>query len=734
MYWKTKLVLLSIVICVITCYDTYSDNEEDMNYYLGRLYEESDDGIDPHDMLSNPGQRRDPGKRKVMPYSGRWTADRNLKDTESCSFDKDALSKEQTKFAQCIEEKEKLQESVELKQRQLSALEKTVMREGSVDVQAFYKRAVQHVWTSLQLQEAEDILKEGDSAMVRQLVAHITKDDIKILKQYLESQNNILQVDDFLANALVLEKQPLVEPRNIIAFSLEWITSAFEVGKNVEVWLYFLCALFILLAIWAVFLFIRDIQRELRWTRVIGMMIVIIFFICCLWHWRHMHKVAESRRHAQMAKRGFTNIPEECKPGAKSTTGSVWSWVKVSVFGAPDVCEQYFEDLMVDPTQEITPGMVIAETLSKFCFQPLQHLGSESAKFINNFYSNIPVVYHIPATAFFLLLLVIILFAMCGYGIDFPLWMGGIRPIYRTETVDTSELDKIRKEMQKDTELLLSEARLMLTDMAKAATSTQGVTQPLLVMSSGIIETKLEHLISQHFSSILSSQEKSPSTLAVTSPIQGETSLNNSGIYNVTSTPIGRHLDFKEMDRNREVKSDTEVKLTKSPQDAKDQTDADHWHLQGARPKDFTPKEKRASNISRPSFDESSSDRQTSVTEKENSRAANVKPASSFSRSHNNSQMFNQSRDYSGLDDNSFETSDEVDTNTSARSGSFLDQVKKILEESVNSNANDSIPMTSMNASCSGTTESVEPEEEYELELSASNGKFLSQIKKIMTP
>lgn len=158
---------------------------------------------------------------------------------------------------------------------------------------------------------------------------------------------------------------------------------------------------------------------------------------------------------------------------------------------------RYFEDLMVDPTQEITPGMVIAETLSKFCFQPLQHLGSESAKFINNFYSkgffcvlkvtliillslklffilyeswspfccrcwcqfsgflfnflqfsgNIPVVYHIPATAFFLLLLVIILFAMCGYGIDFPLWMGGIRPIYRTETVDTSELDKIRKEV-----------------------------------------------------------------------------------------------------------------------------------------------------------------------------------------------------------------------------------------------------------------------------------------------
>ncbi|XP_063598868.1 uncharacterized protein LOC134775311 [Penaeus indicus] len=113
MYWKTKLVLLSFVICVITCYDTYSNDEEDVNYYLGRLYEESDDGIDPHDMLSGPGQRRVPGKRKEMPFSGRWTADRDGKDTESCSFDKDALSKEQTKFAQCQEEKEKLKQSVE---------------------------------------------------------------------------------------------------------------------------------------------------------------------------------------------------------------------------------------------------------------------------------------------------------------------------------------------------------------------------------------------------------------------------------------------------------------------------------------------------------------------------------------------------------------------------------------------------------------------------------------------
>ena len=48
--------------------------------------------------------------------------------------------------------------------------------------------------------------------------------------------------------------------------------------------------------------------------------------------------------------------------------------------------ERYYEELMVHTEDEITPTMVIAETLAKFVLQPLQHLGSESAKFITNFY------------------------------------------------------------------------------------------------------------------------------------------------------------------------------------------------------------------------------------------------------------------------------------------------------------------------------------------------------------
>lgn len=47
---------------------------------------------------------------------------------------------------------------------------------------------------------------------------------------------------------------------------------------------------------------------------------------------------------------------------------------------------RYYELLMINPAEEISPSMVISETLSKFFLQPLQHIGKEMALLITNFY------------------------------------------------------------------------------------------------------------------------------------------------------------------------------------------------------------------------------------------------------------------------------------------------------------------------------------------------------------
>ncbi|KAK8754474.1 hypothetical protein OTU49_016398, partial [Cherax quadricarinatus] len=433
------LGLLALIYLVI-CHDTANMNEDDLSYSLDQLYKEPEDTVDPHDMLAFPGQKRVPTAHE----SGPWTHE----DKKAEVVTGNEESHTSNELSTCQERVSKLEHGIEVEQQKLSALRKKLNNEGSIDMEAFYSRSIRHLWNVLLLEEAGYILKDENSAVIRHLIVRVTKDDIDMLKQYLEHQKYIHQT-----------------------------------------WLYLLCIGFLILAFWAIYLFVQDIQQELRWGRVLTMMMIVVFFICCVWHWRHLHMVAESRRHAQMMKRGFNNMPEECKPGGHGDTRSLLDWLKINLFGSPDVCERYFEELMVDPTQEITPAMAIAETLAKFFLQPLQHLGSESAKLITNFYNNVPLVYHVPATILFVALLVIILFYIRGYGMDFPLWMGGIRPVYRNEVTDTSEVDRITRQaiaqLNRDRERFMEESRSILTDITKAVVSTQN--QEVLPSTSNVI-------------------------------------------------------------------------------------------------------------------------------------------------------------------------------------------------------------------------------------------------------
>ncbi|XP_066980817.1 uncharacterized protein [Macrobrachium rosenbergii] len=626
------------------------------------------------------------------------------------------------------------------KNENLRALEKKLLKEGSVDVMAFYRRLVYHFWNVLKLEDAEHILKDPDEAMIRFLSVHFTKDDLITLQDFLHNQNNIRQVDEFLQSAMKLEEVTDDSQQfNILSF-VEKAIAVFEIGKNVEVWLYVLCMGFLVLAMWAIYLFIKDIQQELRWMRVIMMMIVLLFFICCMWHWRHMHKVAESRRHARMMKRGFTDIPEECKPGVQAAKYSAWEWIKVRVFGAPDVCEKYFEEIMVDPSEEITPAMVIAETLAKFVLQPLQHLGSESAKFLTNFYQNVPVVYHVPATIFFVVLLIIILFAFCGYGIDFPLWMGGIRPIYRTEVADTSDVDRITKEaiaqLKSDREKFMTESRMMLTDIAQAAAASQaqaGV-QPLLMMSSTIIESQLEKLIARQLSHVVSQTFHNNTSVDTGHSSQVSiTPQNEDNVFTITSTPL-RRCEKLQMFDNRfnseeDIRDSGEKKLTK-PEDGSGSvvatTDAVHYRLKGTGCKaGLTPKEESSSTPA-PS--------ETSATEV------------SWSKGRRNTSK-NQSQDIHSKNARELESPahcsevssshslDNVSSDDSGGGENFYNRVKSILEDSANS----SINVENSNMSYDSEHRELDVNEgrsmrSEELELSNSGVRFLKKIKKVMTP
>ncbi|XP_071513393.1 uncharacterized protein [Panulirus ornatus] len=746
--------------------DIYAQDEDDINYYLNQLYKETKDNLDPHDMLANLHEKKDLAEGTKGGTSQSTGPSTNDKGCDN--YEHDDLIRTHEQLNKCQEQIEKLEHSIEVEQQKSSVLQKKIMDDGFIDMQAFYSRSIHHIWNVLQLQEAEHILKDGNYAMLRYLVVRVTKDDVDLLQQYLKHEKHVHEVDEFLHRAFKLDDRPQGNESNFFDYIMSLVApmkSAFDFLKNVEIWLHILCLVFLFLALWAAYLFVRDIQQELKWGRVLGMMMVNVFFICCLWHWRHMHKVAESRRHAKMVKRGFNDIPEECKPGSRGTAGSIWDWMKTSLLGAPDVCERYFEDLMVNPAEEITPTMVISETLAKFCLQPLQHIGSESAKFITNFYSNVPVMYHFPATIIFVVLLVIILFYIFGYGIDFPLWMGGIRPVYRSESVNTSEVDRITKEavaqLNRDREKFMKESRSMLTDITRAAISTQNQEniQPLIVMSSSILENSLEHLISKKLTEVLHPEGFTEDTAICFPPRLQRKTQNDSGVFTVTSTPLTGHftsedqtegqtsLDVVTRGGNNEVKG-----LTVS-------TDSTHPRLKGScRKKILPPKNGSTSNRSDPSENSNTASCSTlgdkQLEQKSSSSISiNTDRSTSLSSSQNESGNqcqkqedyvdVHQNRPSSGASDD-LTPVDVIDADITSTAMDFYSEVKNILEESLNSSLDDSnvVPDTNApnsirrrhNKSQNNDPQGNQVEHFEEVELSSSGVKFLKTVENILTP
>ncbi|XP_068219375.1 uncharacterized protein [Palaemon carinicauda] len=728
--------LVFVFVCLLSCSHggkdfPEQDEDEDLDFYLGKLFEENTEHLDVHDMLNYGGQKNQPSEDAKRPIM--FKDDLEMLDKETCSFDKLKWNEEAQKLTNCQEQLKVLARNSDNDKLKLKNMEKKLLKEVSVDAMAFYRRVVYHLWNVLKLEEAEHILKDSDEAVMRFLSVRLTKDDIITLKSFLGDQNNIQQVDQLLQNALQLEEvSDDTRAFNIISI-MEGALSVFEIGKNVEMWLYVLCSGFLVLAIWAIYLFIKDVQQELRWMRVIIMMIVLLFFICCMWHWRHMHKVAESRRHARMMKRGFTDIPEECKPGGQASTYSAWEWVKVRVLGSPDICEKYFEEMMIDPSEEITPAMVIAETLAKFILQPLQHLGSESAKFITNFYQNVPIVYHVPATVFFVVLLIIILFAFCGYGIDFPFWMGGIRPIYRTEVADTSDVDRITKEaiaqLKSDREKFMTESRMMLADIAQAASASQaqaGV-QPLLMMSSGIIESQLERLIARQFSGVISQASPNGNPLNNGHSSQfSASSQNGDDVLTVTSTPLRNHdkleMDVRDGRKEKVPASDIgEGAVLATP-------DAVHYRLKDGKRKAILPSKNSLSAASS----------EASVTEAcespKNKKTSKIQSTNIRTKSPGELEPTPHSPEVS-LNNSLSDFSSDASFGASVGSDNFYDKVKTILEDSANS---------SLNVEHSNTSYENNPRDlslsegrsmrNEEVELSSSGVKFMSKIKKVMTP
>ncbi|XP_076058825.1 uncharacterized protein LOC143035771 isoform X2 [Oratosquilla oratoria] len=504
-----KWVMLSLVVgalCITSSKAYFDQDDEDDDFYafIGQLGEESEPWIDPHDMIGDLDIDKESSHNAEVVKSvqedteedlfASYTPEKEEKSKEpSYAGEADDIQDLKDELVQCKNDHRNIEEKLKIERERVKAQYLEKLKESSVDFKPFYTRIVYNIWDLLRLEEAQDVISESD-LLVRHLQARIDLLGIQTLREYIGTKGNMHEVDKVIRN-LFFE----VEVGDGSSDTLDFLKATWENMmthmKDIQKWLYFLSITFILLGVWTFYLFIMDIQRELRWGRVIWMMVILVFVICCLWEWNHMHKVAEVRYRARIAQRGFRDMPSECKPDHNPG----WLvWARVRVFGGPDPCEEYYEDLMMDPKDEITPNKVISQTIAIFLVQPFESIGTHSARFLTSFYSQIPIAYQAPATLLFLVLLIIILFATCGYGIEFPFWLGAVRPFYSTPTASTNDGKEALDELRKDRDAFLTESRAMLTDITKAAIAqSQNNSQPVLITSQ-FLEERLETLVVNH--------------------------------------------------------------------------------------------------------------------------------------------------------------------------------------------------------------------------------------------
>uniref|UniRef100_A0A914VC83 Chloride channel CLIC-like protein 1 n=1 Tax=Plectus sambesii TaxID=2011161 RepID=A0A914VC83_9BILA len=166
-------------------------------------------------------------------------------------------------------------------------------------------------------------------------------------------------------------------------------------------------------------------------------LILIIFLFSCVGTWLRLYqeKLAERQRR-YMEFEG--KVPKECFPDQQSTFKAIYSSVSSYVsFQQPDKCFHYYKDIGVDPYLEVGVMDAVVDTAALAFLRPLGLWGEHLAKFIEAFYSRLPLTIAPLATVlllilmlFFMILCGLFLLLVFGYRIKLPMFLGIIEPAH----------------------------------------------------------------------------------------------------------------------------------------------------------------------------------------------------------------------------------------------------------------------------------------------------------------
>nr|CAD7433220.1 unnamed protein product [Timema monikensis] len=97
------------------------------------------------------------------------------------------------------------------------------------------------------------------------------------------------------------------------------------------------------------------------------------------------NEVAEIRQYVFQKK--HTEVPIQCRPPSEL---GFWDWLTYGYEQNLDICQKYYENIMLDPGIHVSPHLVLAEMMSTFVLHPASALGNAVGTFSKGVLGNLP--------------------------------------------------------------------------------------------------------------------------------------------------------------------------------------------------------------------------------------------------------------------------------------------------------------------------------------------------------
>ncbi|CAG0885505.1 unnamed protein product [Darwinula stevensoni] len=287
-----------------------------------------------------------------------------------------------------------LQEALKAALTILKQVMEEKLNSTNVEVGAVTPTKSFHLFTK---EQVEEVTSDGGDGMRMDMPLHLTADAMRILEAFLASDPkstvSMSDVDEVLEELLNpgLRRNP-----GNISFT----------------------AVFGTFAVVSLILLIHGCLSGWTWRKLLMLFFISVFSASLLFNWILLYQKKLSERHQTLD----AGIPSECQEN-RSFFFSIFRSIKANLFGAYGSranCEEYMKALYVDPMLEVSPGVVVAETLAQFILHPLERMGSELAKFQGAIVSEVGWMGSIVVLALFIILVIVVLLVGCGY--SFQVW------------------------------------------------------------------------------------------------------------------------------------------------------------------------------------------------------------------------------------------------------------------------------------------------------------------------